>query len=69
MFPGLNMTLPPDNLLIHSTAGSTSCLAMAASPDNLNSVLNVIASVQQQNHRVLVDVPNSRLGVARQLCT
>ncbi|KAK4795582.1 hypothetical protein SAY86_027908 [Trapa natans] len=69
MFPGLNMTLPPDNLLIHSTVGRTSCLAMAASPDNLNSVLNVIASMQQQNFRVLFDLHNSRLGVARQLCT
>ncbi|PKI68701.1 hypothetical protein CRG98_010758 [Punica granatum] len=69
MFKGLNMTLPPDNLLIHSTAGSTTCLAMAASPDKLNSVLNVIANMQQQNHRVLFDVPNSRLGLARQLCS
>ena len=35
--------LPPDNLLIHSTAGSITCLEMAAAPDNVNSVLNVIA--------------------------
>lgn len=69
MFSGLNVTLPPDNTLIHSTAGSTTCLAMAAAPDNVNSVLNVIANMQQQNHRVLFDVPNSRLGVARELCT
>lgn len=69
MFPGLNMSLPADNLLIHSTAGSTSCLAMAAAPDNVNSVLNVIANMQQQNHRVLFDVPNSRLGVSRERCS
>lgn len=69
MFTGMNVTLPPDNLLIHSTAGSITCLAMAAAPDNVNSVLNVIANMQQQNHRVLYDVPNSRLGVARELCT
>ncbi|XP_057498202.1 aspartyl protease AED3-like [Actinidia eriantha] len=69
MFAGMNMTLPPDNFLIHSTAGSTTCLAMAAAPDNVNSVLNVIANMQQQNHRILFDVPNSRLGVARELCT
>lgn len=69
MFTGMNVTLPPDNLLIHSTAGSITCLAMAAAPDNVNSVLNVIANMQQQNHRVLFDVPNSRLGVARELCT
>ncbi|KAK7314164.1 hypothetical protein VNO77_39376 [Canavalia gladiata] len=69
MFSGMNVTLPPDNILIHSTIGSVTCLAMAAAPDNVNSVLNVIANMQQQNHRVLYDVPNSRLGVARELCT
>ncbi|KAK2968889.1 hypothetical protein RJ640_025496 [Escallonia rubra] len=69
MFAGMNVTLPQDNFLIHSTAGSTTCLAMAAAPDNVNSGLNVIANLQQQNHRVLFDVPNSRLGVARELCT
>ncbi|KAJ8466492.1 hypothetical protein OPV22_029044 [Ensete ventricosum] len=69
MFMGINVTLPPDNVLIHSTAGSITCLAMAAAPDNVNSVLNVIANVQQQNHRVLFDVPNSRVGFARESCT
>ncbi|KAL2230521.1 aspartyl protease AED3 [Sesamum indicum] len=70
MFPGLNMSLPQDNFLIRSSAGSTSCLAMAAAPDSsVNSVLNVIATFQQQNHRVLIDVPNSRLGVAREPCS
>jgi hypothetical protein len=44
-------------------------LAMAAAPDNVNSVLNVIANMQQQNHRVLFDIPNSRVGVSRELCT
>ncbi|KAJ4979046.1 hypothetical protein NE237_009826 [Protea cynaroides] len=68
-FTGMNVTLPPENFLIHSTAGSITCLAMAASPENVNSVLNVIANMQQQNHRVLYDVPNSRLGVAREPCT
>ncbi|CAL5201426.1 unnamed protein product [Lathyrus oleraceus] len=69
MFTGMNVTLPEDNILIHSTAGSTTCLAMASAPDNVNSVLNVIANMQQQNHRLLFDVPNSRVGVARELCT
>ncbi|KAE8709210.1 thioredoxin-like protein CITRX [Hibiscus syriacus] len=69
MFAGMNVTLPQENLLIHSTAGSITCLAMASAPDNMNSVLNVIANMQQQNHRVLFDVPNSRLGVARERCT
>ncbi|GAU28264.1 hypothetical protein TSUD_118710 [Trifolium subterraneum] len=69
LFTGMNVTLPEDNILIHSTAGSTTCLAMAAAPDNVNSVLNVIANMQQQNHRVLFDIPNSRVGVSRELCT
>ncbi|XP_010530469.1 PREDICTED: aspartyl protease AED3-like [Tarenaya hassleriana] len=69
MFAGMNVTLPQDNFLIRSTAGSTTCLAMAAAPDNVNSVLNVIASMQQQNHRILIDGTNNRLGVARELCT
>lgn len=71
MFAGMNVTLPPDNYLIHSTAGSTTCLAMASTPvdKSVGSVLNVIANLQQQNHRILFDLPNSRLGVAREVCT
>ncbi|PON98765.1 Aspartic peptidase [Trema orientale] len=69
LFAGMNVTLPQDNFLIHSSASSITCLAIAAAPDNVNSVLNVIANLQQQNHRVLFDVPNSRLGVARETCS
>ncbi|KAK1292856.1 Aspartic proteinase PCS1 [Acorus calamus] len=65
MFAGMNMTLAEENVMIHSTAGSISCLAMASAPDNVNNVLNVIATMQQQNHRVVFDVPNSRLGVSQ----
>ncbi|KAJ6798917.1 putative protein ASPARTIC PROTEASE IN GUARD CELL 2 [Iris pallida] len=68
-FDGMNVTLPAENALIRSSSGALTCLAMAAAPDNVNSVLNVIASMQQQNHRVLFDVPNARLGVAREPCT
>ncbi|KAJ0977506.1 hypothetical protein J5N97_012980 [Dioscorea zingiberensis] len=68
-FTGMNVTLPVDNVMIHSASRNVSCLAMAAAPENVNAVLNVIASMQQQNHRVLFDVPGSRLGVAREPCT
>ncbi|KAL6010098.1 hypothetical protein ACLOJK_000529, partial [Asimina triloba] len=68
-FTGMSFILPPDNVMIHSTAGSISCLAMAAAPLNVNTGVNVIASMQQQNHRVVFDLPNSKLGVARELCT
>ncbi|XP_062093185.1 aspartyl protease AED3-like [Humulus lupulus] len=69
MFTGMNVTLPQDNFLIHSSSSNLACLAIAAAPDNVNSVLNVIANLQQQNHRLLFDVPNSRLGVARETCS
>lgn len=70
MFSGMNMTLPDDNFIIRSSSGTTSCLAMAAAAESgVNSVLNVIASFQQQNHRILIDVPNSKLGVAREPCS
>ncbi|KAK8952769.1 Aspartic proteinase PCS1 [Platanthera guangdongensis] len=68
-FNGMSMTLTEENTMIHSSSGGISCLAMAAAPDNVNSVLNVIASMQQQNHRVLFDVPNGRVGVFREPCT
>ncbi|WOL02150.1 hypothetical protein Cni_G10869 [Canna indica] len=69
VFTGMNLKLPPDNLLIRSTAGSMACLAMAAAPDNVNSVVNVIANVQQQNYRVLFDVANARIGFSHETCT
>lgn len=69
LFDGMQVTLPEDNVIIHSTAGTISCLAMAAAPEGLNAVLNVIANMQQQNHRIFFDVPNSRVGFARELCT
>ncbi|XP_031474856.1 aspartyl protease AED3-like [Nymphaea colorata] len=68
-FDGMFVTLPRENVVIHSSYGTTTCLAMASAPDNVNSVVNVIASYQQQNHRVLYDVANSRIGVSRELCS
>ena len=67
-FSGLDLKLPVENTLIHSSAGSSACLAMAAAPNNVNSVLNVVANLQQQNLRIMFDVTNSRLGIARELC-
>lgn len=67
-FTGLDLKLPLENSLIHSSSGSLVCLAMAAAPNNVNSVLNVIANMQQQNMRIMFDVANSRLGIMRQVC-
>jgi hypothetical protein len=69
LFDGMQVTLPEENVVVHSTYGTTSCLAMAAAPDGVNAVLNVISSMQQQNHPVLFDVPNGRVGFARERCT
>ncbi|KAF5180454.1 Aspartyl protease [Thalictrum thalictroides] len=67
-FSGMDLKLPMENTLIHSSAGSLACLAMAAAPSNVNSVLNVIANLQQQNLRILFDLTNSQVGIARELC-
>ncbi|EYU36857.1 hypothetical protein ABFS82_14G172100 [Erythranthe guttata] len=67
-FEGLDLKLPLENSLIHSSSGSLACLAMAAAPNNVNSVLNVIANLQQQNLRILFDTVNSRVGIAREVC-
>ncbi|XP_021911550.1 aspartyl protease AED3 [Carica papaya] len=67
-FTGMDLKLPMENSLIHSSAGSLACLSMAAAPNNVNSVLNVIANLQQQNLRMMFDEANSRLGIARELC-
>nr|XP_043616999.1 aspartyl protease AED3 [Erigeron canadensis] len=67
-FSGLDIVLPMENTLIHSSAGSLACLAMASAPNNVNSVLNVIANLQQQNLRILFDTANSRVGIAREIC-
>ncbi|KAK4414555.1 Aspartyl protease AED3 [Sesamum alatum] len=51
------------------TYGTTSCLGMAAAPDNVDAVVNVIGSFQQQNHRIVIDELNSRVCVSREACS
>ncbi|RLM60936.1 protein ASPARTIC PROTEASE IN GUARD CELL 2-like [Panicum miliaceum] len=66
----VTVTLPEENVVIRSSSGGVACLAMAAGPaDGVNAALNVLASMQQQNHRVLFDVANGRVGFSRELCT
>ncbi|XP_061372083.1 aspartyl protease AED3 [Gastrolobium bilobum] len=67
-FTDLDLKLPLENSLIHSSAGSMACLAMAAAPNNVNTALNVIANFQQQNLRILFDTVNNQVGIARELC-
>ncbi|KAJ3673710.1 hypothetical protein LUZ60_005702 [Juncus effusus] len=65
---GLDLTLPVENTLIHSSATPLACLAMAEAPGNVNQVVNVIANLQQQNLRVVIDVAQSRVGFGRENC-
>lgn len=65
-FEGLDLKLPMENTLIHSSASNLACLAMAA--NSPTSVLNIIASWQQQNLRILYDTTNSRLGISHEVC-
>ena len=66
----VTVTLPEENVGIRSSSGGVACLAMAAGPaDGVDAALNVVASMQQQNHRVLFDVANGRVGFSRELCT
>ncbi|XP_060173304.1 aspartyl protease AED3-like [Lycium barbarum] len=67
-FEGMDLKLPMENTLIHSSATPLACLAIAAAPNNVNSVLNVIANLQQQNLRIMFDTANSRVGIAREVC-
>ncbi|PPR84894.1 hypothetical protein GOBAR_AA35820 [Gossypium barbadense] len=67
-FEALSMPLPMENSFLHTSAGSRACLAIAPVPNNVNAAMNVIANLQQQNHRILFDVINSRLGIAREAC-
>jgi hypothetical protein len=65
-----SVTLPEENVVIRSSSGGIACLAMAVGPpDGVDAALNVLASMQQQNHRVLFDVANGRVGFSRELCT
>ncbi|KAJ1287119.1 hypothetical protein BS78_03G405700 [Paspalum vaginatum] len=66
----VTVTLPEENVMIRSSSGRIACLAMAAGPpDGVDAALNVLASMQQQNHRVLFDVANGRVGFSREVCT
>ena len=41
---GVDLTLPMENTLIHSSATPLACLAMAEAPQNVNAVVNEAGS-------------------------
>ncbi|EHA8588400.1 hypothetical protein COCNU_scaffold005031G000010 [Cocos nucifera] len=68
-FEGMRAPLPKDNMVIQSRYGNTVCLAMAVSPGNVNSVVNAVANMVEQNHRVVFDGAGGRLKIAYERCT
>ncbi|GLJ14184.1 hypothetical protein SUGI_0227630 [Cryptomeria japonica] len=66
----LDLSLPMENTLFPGNArGSVLCLAFALPPDGGDSnTVSIIGNYQQQNFRVVHDVPGSRLGVAPENC-
>ncbi|XP_076960619.1 aspartyl protease AED3-like [Bidens hawaiensis] len=64
IFEGAELSMKQENFLIYSSAGGITCLAMSASPS-----LNVVANMQQQNHRILFDVANSKVGISAESCS
>ncbi|KAL8259456.1 hypothetical protein R6Q59_027409 [Mikania micrantha] len=64
MFEGAELSMKQENFLIYGSAGGITCLAMSASPS-----MNVIASMQQQNHRILFDLKNLKIGISAERCS
>ncbi|GLJ14266.1 hypothetical protein SUGI_0229260 [Cryptomeria japonica] len=65
----LDMSLPMENSLYPGNEdGSVLCLASALPPDGYGDVLSIFGNYQQQNFRMVHDVPGSRLGIARENC-
>uniref|UniRef100_A0A0D6QS28 Peptidase A1 domain-containing protein n=1 Tax=Araucaria cunninghamii TaxID=56994 RepID=A0A0D6QS28_ARACU len=68
---GLDWVLPANNLLIPTSSdGSVACLAFALPPGNSeSSAMSIIGNYQQQNFRIVHDLPGSRLGIAPENCS
>lgn len=66
MFEDMRLKLPLENSFVN--LGNVTCLAMAASPSNINTGFNIIGNLQQQNLRILIDIKNSRVGIKREVC-
>uniref|UniRef100_A0A0D6QT68 Peptidase A1 domain-containing protein n=1 Tax=Araucaria cunninghamii TaxID=56994 RepID=A0A0D6QT68_ARACU len=68
---GLDWVLPAENSLIATSSSSrVACLAFALPPGNsASSVMSIIGNFQQQNFRIVHDLPGSRLGIAPENCS
>eukprot|EP01018_Ginkgo_biloba_P029547 Gb_20734 [translate_table: standard] len=60
---GLDLELAEENILI--ALDNSVCLAFTEESDTIS----IFGNVQQQNQRIVYDLPNSRLGIAPERCT
>ncbi|KAL2644667.1 hypothetical protein R1flu_012254 [Riccia fluitans] len=58
-FQGVDLVLPPNNVFLQVDDAGTTCLAFAGTSD-----FTIIGNIQQQNHYVLYDIANERVGFA-----
>eukprot|EP01018_Ginkgo_biloba_P029539 Gb_22665 [translate_table: standard] len=64
----LDLKLPRENSIIpQNSERKVECLAFAVPPGEL--ALSVFGNYQQQNWRIVYDVPQSRLGIAAERCS
>lgn len=59
----VDLILPKENIVMKQDSG-LSCLAFTSSDSG-----SIIGNVQQQNWRIVFDVPNSRVGFAQEQCS
>eukprot|EP01018_Ginkgo_biloba_P029556 Gb_20722 [translate_table: standard] len=66
----LDLVLPEENVLFPANEDGTAvCLAFSVPPsDSSVSMISIIGNFQQQNWRILYDVPNSKLGIGPEHC-
>ncbi|KAL2645213.1 hypothetical protein R1flu_012800 [Riccia fluitans] len=63
---GVDLSLPPNNVLFPFDDGGLYCLAFTGSMSDVG--MNVIGNIQQQNFRIQYDLENSRIGFGRAYC-
>eukprot|EP01018_Ginkgo_biloba_P029543 Gb_20733 [translate_table: standard] len=65
---GLDLELSQENILYQQDDNSPVCLAFALPPKGLSN-LSIFGNFQQQNWRIIYDVPHSQLGFAQERCS
>ncbi|KAG6557483.1 hypothetical protein Mapa_000756 [Marchantia paleacea] len=58
-FQGVDVVLPANNVFLEVDQQGTTCLAFAGTTD-----FTIVGNIQQQNHYILYDIANERVGIA-----